>query len=142
MEFFNYAYCSLLHKNNEIDNLNILINNVYKDIENKNTNIKNVLDAQLQNIRLKKYKMLHFKHIIIKLIFEIHYTKQEIKKNTNIKTTININIAQNKLIKRTANVFDLQYKKIQKHYKMYNIFDSIIKNKDSFYIKLLKFVLK
>ena len=72
MEFFNYAYCTLLHKNNEKDNLNILISNVHKDIEKKNTNIKTILYTHLRNIKSKKYSKLDIKHAIIKLIIEIN----------------------------------------------------------------------
>jgi len=120
MEFFNYAYCSLLYKHNEIENINILIHNIKKEIEHKKIKVKNILDVHLRNIFTLKYKLLALKHFIIKLILLLHKTKKEINAGLDLIDSISNNIKLNNSIKNSIYIFNISNDKNYNSIK-YNI---------------------
>jgi len=109
MEFFNYAYCSLLHKHNEIENINILINNEHKELTNKKQNFETNLDIYVKRIFSLKYNLLNLKHIIIKMILLQYNAKKEIQSNNNIINLINSDILNNQSIKLNIYYYNLNY---------------------------------
>lgn len=108
MEFFNYEYCSSLHKHNEIENINILKNNIKLDIKKKEKEIDNLLESDLKNMLITKFNLLTLKNFIIKLILLLYKNKNEIKQNSSLILKINYDINNNN-IKYNIGLFQLNY---------------------------------
>lgn len=133
MEFFNYDYCSLLHKNNEVDKLNILIGNIKKEIDTRKHKLEDNIQSYIKKNYFSKYKQLNTKYMVIKSILQLHKTKKIIQSNTNQLNFCNQILFQNQSLQfalhKCKSLTDTgYYLNNMKYYKLFDVYINKLNN--------------